>query len=362
MNSIRSLVRDKSVLVPVVSAFLVGTIFGLVALGWYVFPVNWYNTDLEDLRPEHLETYLELLADSFAQTNDLALAVERVDRVRGTRRTRDEVVGVVDRVAEQRLAEGNPAASQRLSVLAAAVSLSTTEATAEAPKSTVTSSISSFIAKLRGIGWPLGIAAAVIVLGGSAYLLLRTRVQSVGSPRSTRVRTAMEPAGEGVEVIENDFETAVLTEATREPTGADLGYYQAVFHLGDDDFDAQFAIQGPDGEFLGECGMGAREALPSEEGPQRVSVFEIWLFDKNDIRTVIGMLASEYVYKDEELRTSLTTRGKVAVALPGGTLELMTAGLRLRATIRESSYGRAADAPPRSFFSELIVDLRVDAA
>ena len=364
MDGVRGFIRERRVVVSFISAFVLGTLFGLIALGWYAFPVQWYNTDIEDLRPEHAEVYLELVADSFAQTSDLGLALERVERVRGARRSLEEVVEMMNALAEKRQSQGKTAAAQRLSVLAAAVSLRATGSTPEPPKTAGRFTLSDALATAERFALPIGIAVFVILAAVLAFILLRRRPKPMAFPRAPSYRSKKEPLVEEAEVIERDFESldTALAEEEQDVVGAELGYFQAVYHHGDSDFDAQFPIQGPSREFLGECGVGVRASLVDEGEAQKVSVFEVWLFDKRDIRTVIGLLASEHAYKDETYRTKLATRGPVAVALPGALIELQTLGLRLRAKVRDASYGTAQDAPPRSYLSDLVLDLMVDPA
>ena len=366
MEAIRSFVRERPLLVCFVTAFVLGTLFGLIVLGWCVFPVQWYDTDLEDLRIEHVEEYLDLVADSYAQTSDLALAMDRVQRLQGPQRSQYEIIEVMKGLAEKRQKEGKSPEAQRLSVLAAAISLRTTaSAVAPPPKtSRLWTTLSGIFSRVKGLALPLGIAVLLVLVGVPLLILLRRRPQAASFSRVTSVLPRKGPSGGEVEVIEGDFESfddASSTPVDEQVLGAELGYFQAVYHEGDDDFDAQFPIQGADGEFLGECGVGVRELLDQEES-NRVAVFEVWLFDKHDIRTVIGMFASEYAYQDEVLRTSLSARGKVALVLPGGEIELETMGLHLRARVREASYGRDPKSAPRSFFSRLVVDLLVDPA
>ncbi len=41
-----------------IAAFIVGLIVGLVALGWWLFPVNWENASAAQLRPDLRADYL----------------------------------------------------------------------------------------------------------------------------------------------------------------------------------------------------------------------------------------------------------------------------------------------------------------
>ena len=61
--------------------------------------------------------------------------------------------------------------------------------------------------------------------------------------------------------------------------------------LGDDLYDESFSIDTASGDFLGEYGVGVSETIGVGE-PKKVTALEIWLFDKNDIKTATKVLMS----------------------------------------------------------------------
>ncbi len=91
--------------------------------------------------------------------------------------------------------------------------------------------------------------------------------------------------------------------------------YMSTYILGDDLYDNSFSIETPSGEFLGECGSGI--SRPSAWAiPRKVTATEVWLFDKNDIRTVTKVLMSEHAYNDQALRTKLAPKGEAVWLAP----------------------------------------------
>ena len=66
----------------VVAAFLIGVVVGLVVLGWWLWPVQWTNADLADLKPAQKQSYLSAVADSFNVTNDAVQARARLDSLK----------------------------------------------------------------------------------------------------------------------------------------------------------------------------------------------------------------------------------------------------------------------------------------
>ena len=90
--------------------------------------------------------------------------------------------------------------------------------------------------------------------------------------------------------------------------------------------------------------------------PSKVTAFEIWLFDKNDIRTVTKVLMSEYAFGDDALRTKLSPKGEPILAKIGDQVILETKRLRVQARLLDLAYG-GGDLPMNSYFSRLTLDL-----
>ena len=101
--------------------------------------------------------------------------------------------------------------------------------------------------------------------------------------------------------------------------------------------------------------MGISETIGEGE-PDRVSAFEVWLFDKSDIRTVTKVLMSEYAFHDDAIRAKLAPKGEAVLAQPGSPIILETSGLRIQVDVAQLEYGEA-ELPPNSFFAQLVVEL-----
>jgi len=125
--------------------------------------------------------------------------------------------------------------------------------------------------------------------------------------------------------------------------------------LGDDLYDDSFSIDAPDGSFLGECGMGISETIGVGD-PKKVMAFEVWLFDKNDIRTVTKVLMSEHAFRDEALKSRLAAKGEPVLVTPGDVVSMETASLVVTARVVDMAYGGGA-LPPSSFFERLTIEL-----
>jgi hypothetical protein len=139
------------------------------------------------------------------------------------------------------------------------------------------------------------------------------------------------------------------------PTSPALGHFVTSYALGNDTYDESFSIETSAGEFLGECGVGISETIGVGD-PDKVTAFEVWLFDKNDIRTVTQVLMSEHAFNDPDLRGGLASKGEPILAQVNQPMVLETATLILEVMVTERIYGTGA-LPPNSFFERLTLEL-----
>ena len=57
MDKIRELLKNPIYAGAV--GLVVGVLFGLIVLGWWIFPVNWVNAAPQNLRPDLQQEYLK---------------------------------------------------------------------------------------------------------------------------------------------------------------------------------------------------------------------------------------------------------------------------------------------------------------
>jgi hypothetical protein len=136
-----------------------------------------------------------------------------------------------------------------------------------------------------------------------------------------------------------------------------MSQFMTTYMLGDDLFDDSFSIDSPTGEFLGECGVGISESIGVGE-PKKVTAYEIWLFDKNDIQTITKVLMSQHAFDDDTLRTRLAAKGDPILMDIGAETELETATLRLVVRVVDMAYGTGAS-PTDSHFDRVTLELAV---
>jgi len=88
--------RGHLLIVPV--GIVAGLILGLL-ITWQVWPVEYYDTDPIDLRQEHKDDYVVMIAAAYAQDRDLGLASLRLGQL-GLEDTKQSVLGLFQRYGE----------------------------------------------------------------------------------------------------------------------------------------------------------------------------------------------------------------------------------------------------------------------
>jgi hypothetical protein len=127
--------------------------------------------------------------------------------------------------------------------------------------------------------------------------------------------------------------------------------------LGDDLYDESFSIDTGAGEFLGEYGIGVSEIIGVGE-PKKVTALEVWLFDKNDIKTATKVLMSRHAFADPAIRSRLEPKGELVMVEPQAQVLLETATLQLLATIVDIEYGKGP-LPDNSYFERVTLELAI---
>ncbi len=56
--------------------FVVGLFLGWLVIGWWLWPVQWTNSDPWQLRPKHQRTFVRLVAEDFGRSGDVSQAQE----------------------------------------------------------------------------------------------------------------------------------------------------------------------------------------------------------------------------------------------------------------------------------------------
>ena len=334
---------NTKLIVALVVGLILGLLLGML-LFWGVFPPKMGNPQTYDLAPEAKARYVELVADSYAKDFDL----DRAKQFLSGWSIEEEQQAFDGAIASYPPGDPN---YQKLDDLRRALALQLGPATAiseatpiVAPGATATpvgeqqaAPSKNLFERLRVPCLVFFLVLLVLVLGAIGFRLAMQR----------RAVQAVRPAYEE--------EEAPFPEEWRGVGQPPLGHFITTYKLGEDTYDESFSIETPSGEFLGECGVGISELIGKGE-PDNVTAFEVWLFDKSDIRTVTKVLMSDYAYNDDQLRARLAPKGEVVLAEVGVPFVLETTGLQVQVTVTDLQYGEG-QTPPRSFFRQLTLGL-----
>jgi len=361
MNKIRELLAKPMVGVGLSLGLglFVGLIIGWFGIGWGVWPVEWKDASVKELRADLRVDYLRLAVESYVRTPDDAVAVRRWAEL-GDKQS--ETLNALK--ADPSF---NPAAIDVFShaVGAGSIPVPAAQAGTQQPgqaqtaAAQPTNALSAMltttpVAQAASEGSPMGInlvylllilIVLTLVIGGVLVYLLFIRPRSAANEANQAAEKTAPVQATGAYDYSHDEQ------------GEPIAQYMTAYALGDDLYDDSFSIDSPNGEFLGECGVGVSDTIGVGD-PKKVSAFEVWLFDKNDIQTVTKVLMSEHAFNDPEISQKLAAKGEPVLVSPGKNIILETATLQMEARVVDMSYGQGA-LPQSSFFDRMTLELAV---
>lgn len=308
-------------------AFIIGLALGLV-LAWGIWPVEWTDASADLLRSDLQEDYIRMTVDSFSINHDEALAVFRYQQL-GTRgpETLQKVKAAPGKLDKNVLLAFEQVLQQKGG--------STAQETPAATEPPAFSLVSVFII--------LGALVAVGLVAGASIWLLR------GQRRGGELTPAQQAQEHNRSLEKTDY-----TTTGQEPP---IAQYVTTYVIGDDLFDDSFSIDAPSGEFLGECGVGISETIGVGD-PKKVTAFEVWMFDKNDIQTVTKVLMSTHAFTDQAFRAKLEAKGELLELAPQQQVILETQTLQMVATVADMQYGQSP-LPDNSYCERLTLELAI---
>lgn len=328
MEAVTAMFRNslQNTRVALILGVILGLLLGLI-IGWGLWPVEWTDATPEVLRTDLQEDYLRMAIESFNRTGDVDTAVRRWDDL-----------GAAAGPTLQRV-QANPgnvdpnAVQQYTNVIQAAkgpIPASPTEEAAASPMSSA-------------VIWA-SILVVLVLFAIGAFYVFRLLRKNTGP-----VTPVMQGAEISRQVEKTDFQSLGLAPPITQT--------MTTYVLGDDLYDESFSIDTGGGEFLGEYGVGVSETIGVGE-PKKVAALEIWLFDKNDIKTATKVLMTEHAYNDPNIRARLEPKGELVVVKPQEQVLLETATLQLLATVVDMEYGSNA-MPQKSFFERITLELAI---
>lgn len=314
--------------------FLLVLAVGLVAgvpIGWATVRV--VNTTPNVLREDLQEDYLRMAIDSFRVNRDPNLAVRRWDALGSAASPMFVKV------------QKNPAGIDPVVIVAYGEVIQAVKGVVQ-PENPTTQMPARFGGGMLVTG---AVAALGVLLVAAAVYVFRRRTDR--RERTSRASNAEE--------IDHERPAPPTGRTNFETLGvaAPITQNMTTYVLGDDLYDESFSIDTAGGDFLGEYGVGVSETIGIGE-PKKVTALEIWLFDKNDIKTATKVLMSAHAFDDSATRERLEAKGELIHAEPQRQIMLETETLQLLATIAELQYGESS-LPENSYFERMTLELAV---
>lgn len=130
-----------------------------------------------------------------------------------------------------------------------------------------------------------------------------------------------------------------------------------IYRHGDDHYDVDFAINGPLGELIGECGASIADRI-GLDSPARVSALALWVFDKNDFQSTTKVLFTNFAYADSVTRSKLKARGDAVQAMDGGVVEILTSLMRVEVQVSDLVLNTDRN-PDSGYFQSITLTFRV---
>ena len=307
----------------------IGAVFGSFVLG---LVIGWFTVDFKDATPAYLRQdlqvdYLRMAIDSYRLNQNPDLAVQRWNNLGpGATAAFTEI-------------QKDPRTADPAVVTAYGNLIQSVLGNTPPPQASTTSSVVKYAVYGFGI-LALGVMAVAAFIFGRRFLGKR------GSGEPTPIMQAVEISRQ---TEKTNFENLGLAPPITQT--------MTTYVLGDDLYDESFSIDTAAGDFLGEYGVGVSEAIGVGD-PKKVTALEIWLFDKNDIKTATKVLMTEHAYNDAGIRSRLEPKGELILVEPQGQILLETATLQLLATVVDLEYGRGA-MPQNSYFERITLELAI---
>lgn len=320
---------------------VLGIIIGLPILGWWLFPVEWTDAGPADLRQDVKADYLRMAVESYAKNKDQKLAMNRWAELGKEGETLLGIIQTDPKLTPQEISQFGQLVKADTSGIVLPTSPSTGLANpqATAPEAPGSAGLNPLVLILVFFGLTL-------LIGGllAYFFILRKRPEGESIVESIKkVFAEKERVIPEAEYIESD-----------EPP---IAQFMTTYSLGDDLYDDSFSIDSPTGEFLGECGVGISETIGVGD-PKKVTAFEVWLFDKNDIQTITKVFLSDYAFNDAAISQRLISKGEPVLLENEKHVLLETATLQLEARVVDVAYGQGA-MPQNSFVDRMTLELSV---
>lgn len=382
--------RIKKIYVYGVAGILIGLILGLV-VGWGIWPVSWSDASAANLRPDMQHSVMSNAILAYTLTNDKEKALH----------VYQDFGAQAKKVLEAVKTNPGLLNDEQISRFASAVGdlSASTSLPAEKESSNPGGAVTNPFSK-KNTG-TIGLVLLGLLIAGAAavyYFFFRGRDEKSSSTMSMVKKATPAAASQGAakptyaqgspasfnqsSVPQRRIEVPAIVhqaaqaekaagktelDATKEetgsgkapviPAGKPIAQFLTTYMYGDDLYDESFIFDAPNGSFLGECGVSFSDIVGTGE-PKKISAFEIWLFDKNDVQTVTSVLMCQHAFDDLFMRENLEKKGDSVLAEGEKRFTMETASLVLEGHIVDLSYGELLQTP-QSYFQRLTLELAV---
>jgi len=333
MEAVTAIVKNllKNMKIVLVLGVVLGLLLGLL-VGWGIWPVQWTDATPQVLRSDLQEDYMRMAIDSYRANKNINPQAAADLAVSRWQNLGDAAGATYGRV------QANPGYLDQVSIQDFGLIISSRLGNIDTnPTAQGGSAASTYV--LYGAIF----VVLVLVAAGGLYLY---RLLRKGPGTVTAVMKAAEVS-----------KTAEKTDFQALGLAPPITQTMTTYVLGDDLYDESFSIDTGGGEFLGEYGVGVSETIGVGE-PKKVTALEVWLFDKNDIKTATKVLMTEHAFSDPNVRARLEPKGELVVVKPGEQVLLETMTLQLLATVVDMDYGTGA-LPPKSYFDRITLELAI---
>jgi len=333
MEAVTAIIKNllKNTRVTLILGVVLGLLLGLI-VGWGLWPVKWTDATAEPLAETIRDDYMRMAIDSYRVMKPANQQVATDLAV-----TRWGYLGSMAGYTFGRV-QANPSYLDQASINDFGVAIQSRVGAIDTNSPTQQKSVLSTFALYASL------AVLVILLAAGGLYLYRLLRKGPGT-----VTAVMQAAEASKSAEKTDFQALGLAPPITQT--------MTTYVLGDDLYDESFSIDTGGGEFLGEYGVGVSETIGVGE-PKKVAALEIWLFDKNDIKTATKVLMSEHAYNDPNIRARLEPKGELVVVKAGEQVLLETQTLQLLATIVDMNYGAGA-MPQKSYFDRITLELAI---
>lgn len=364
-----------------IAAAVAGLILGLI-IGWVILPVQWTDASAESLRADLRQDYLRNLITTYTLNGDKEKAIQLYK----------ELGEQAEPTLSQLLAQPGFLSTEQITRFTTALGIAVPQASGEVVSTApltlqdgteIKVNNGDEIAPAKKSNTLLWLGFGLLaILGVGAYLAYRyyfrerpvqegkpledtseNRAAPVAArqPAAVPMRQAAEPTPAPTPVQSQSVFKPSFFGNGKQTNGSavqkPVAQFMSTYAFGDDRYDESFTFDAPNGEFLGECGVSISDIIGVGE-PKKISAFDIWLFDKNDIQTVTKVLMSKHSFEDSTTRQRLEIRGEPILAEPGAQFVLQTATLRLEGRIVDVMYGDMP-LPEDSYFQRSTVELAI---